>query len=304
MIFVTGDVHERAIGGPDARLLRERGLTEAECALRFAELAGRYGVPTTLFVTGEAAQESPDVIARLGRYPGVELGGHTWNSLRPRLRHYLADRLHGSFYGSESQQRTDIRRTVAAIEQATGRRIRVWRTHAYRGDATTDYVLASEGFRAVSDRVEPDGAILAVTPELRSVPITTPPDHDHLLHGAYTAARMDEDRAIRETPLGSWRLGLRREHRRRWAKELVKRTTGTHTPVRPFGERHLDAETWWEWTSRVTAASLQREGFAMLSLHPACMELLDGMQLFERMLAELARQRCAFLGEVSLEGAR
>lgn len=292
-VFVTGDVHDPGVGGADARALRRgSGLTELECALKYAAIARRHRVPITLFVTGEAAQQQPQQLAELVQNEYVELGGHTWNALQPVARHLAYRRLLGSFYGPERSQRRDVRATIDGIAAAGGGRIRVWRTHGYRSDATTMRVLDEAGIRVVSDRVEPEGTISALSPSLVALPISTPPDHDHLLHGETTAQRVWEEQAIRESPHRIWGLRGRRSNWGRFAKELAKRAAGIQTPLRPFGEQHLPAADWWEWTRGTLDHRLERYGFATLLLHPACMELLDGMQLLDRVFAELSRRHC------------
>ena len=147
MIFVTGDVHDMDMGGPDQACLRaaNRG-TEMECAVRYARLAAEHEIRVTLFVSGKALRDEPSALAELTENPFVEIGGHTWNSLQPTWKHLLRQRFGGSYYGSWRSQYRDITRTRRELEKGTGQRLCSWRTHAYRGDARTNRILEELGW--------------------------------------------------------------------------------------------------------------------------------------------------------------
>lgn len=291
MIFVTGDVHDPAMGGADQAWLARHGLPdEVACAEKFARIAERHGVPVTLFLTGRCAPAAPDALRRLAANPLVELGGHTWNGLQPAWRHMLRERRDGSFYGSAPAQRADVTRTLGALGAAAGRPITLWRTHAFRGDRVTLEVIEDQGVRVVSDRVDPEGRIEHVGRRLVSVPVNTPVDHDHMLHGAFTRSWVERDAEIRADPRAALRRPWQGRNLARGAKELVKRGLGLPAP-RPSADRR-DPAAWWRWTREALDQRLAARGFATLLLHPACMEIVDGMALLDTIFRELARLPC------------
>ena len=71
MIFITGDVHDMGMGGLDQVWLKKRhnGISEMECAEKYAKLADSYGIPVTLFVTGKSVIEEPFTIKRINSIP-------------------------------------------------------------------------------------------------------------------------------------------------------------------------------------------------------------------------------------------
>lgn len=294
MIFVTGDVHDMAMGGPDQACLREQGkMTEMDCAVKFADMAAESGVAVTLFVTGRAAQEEPAALGRLVDNPYVEVGGHTWNGLQPPWKHVVRERMHGSYYGRYEFQRRDIVQTLEVIERQAGIRPISWRTHAYRGDATTNRILDEVGCRVVSDTVAPSATIQQVGESLLSLPINTPPDHEHLYHGRFTPEWRTRDALLRRRP---WTILTHQDARPYWKralKEVGKRVLGVHTPAKPFGDVYVHQADWWSWVEAEMTARLAEAGFATLLLHPACMEVLDGMASLATILQKVGRDETA-----------
>jgi len=277
MIFVTGDVHDMDMGGADQDWLRRNSeLTEMECAVKYGEIAARSGVPVTLFLTGKAARQENETLTSLLENEFVEVGGHTWNALRPSWIHHLWKRLWGTFYGPAWFQRRDIARTLHVLEDAKRGKVEVWRTHGYRGTDKTEELLSRAGVRVVSDAIGPSEKARALSDELLSVPINVPPDHEHLYHGNYDISGEGANGGM---------------------KKIIREALGAEGRKRAFCDRRLMGKDWWEWVRDELEKRLKEFGFATLLLHPACMEILDGMELLEEIFDFLGERDCAFLSE-------
>ncbi|MSP81987.1 MAG: hypothetical protein EXQ94_03390 [Alphaproteobacteria bacterium] len=298
MIFVTGDVHDSAMGGRDqAWLARHGARSEIDCAEAFARLAAEAGVPVTLFLTGLCARESPGAVARLAAVPGVAVGGHTWNGLRPTWRHALRHRFTGSFYGSREAQARDVARTLGALREATQGSIRAWRTHAFFGDAITRSVLAGTDVAVVSDAVDARGRIERIASGLVSVPINTDVDHDTMAHGDLRPDVLAGEQALRDHPWRAARPPWRRGHLAQAAREVARRALGV--PRRPIVIARAAPDAWWNGVRRQVDDRLLSAGFATLLLHPACLEIAGGAGLMRAMLRDLAGLPCRPLGDAA-----
>ncbi|GMV51530.1 hypothetical protein FBQ96_08205 [Nitrospirales bacterium NOB] len=254
MICLTGDVHHRSYRGADTRYARE---SEAQLALRYCDIAARYHIKVTLFVTGQACLEERDTVAELGRRAHCEIGGHTFCAFRS-WRHWLSRKLGGSILGPASLQRRDIDRTIAAIEETAGIRITAWRNHAYKRDASTYPLLGERGIRIVSDRVSGvEGAMERISQELVSLPINTLPDHEHLLHGKYLPAHTKPHRLAGRKTIQEWRKTVMQQ----------------------------------------VEAIEEHDGIATILAHPLCMEIADGMKEFKALCRFLARFQTGWVSE-------
>ena len=299
MICLTGDVHHHSYRGVDTWY---SAFSEARLALRYSEIAARYGVKVTLFITGKTCRQEPALIAELSRMPNCEIGGHTYCAFRSPL-HWIWKRLGSSFTsrfnalpgdadrdgdvdavdqadiksrfftsttnpnganlgfgitGPAFFQARDIAKTVRAIEQLTGKRIRTWRNHAYRHDQHTYGLLSNAGIEVVSDHL----SAMATAPErysqlLLSLPLNTVPDHEHLLHGKYLPGRTDPERLASRVSLQDWLMTVQEK----------------------------------------VAAIEDHEGIATVLAHPLCMDVADGMQSFEQLCRFLSRYQTGFVTE-------
>ena len=279
MIFVTGDVHDMDMGGEDQTWLRRHsGLTEMKCAVEYGEIAAKYGVPVTLFLTGKAARQEEEELSALVENEYVELGGHTWNALRPSWPHHLYKRFFGTFYGPSWYQRWDIEKTVEALENLTGERVVTWRTHGYRGTEATEKLLAQRGIEVVSDEVGPRKEVRQLNRGLLSVPINLPPDHEHVFHGKFDGSKEKESSGSR-------------------MKGLLRTLLGIERREKAFGESRLEKDAWWEWVRAELGERLNEPGFATFLLHPACMEILDGMEVLEEVFEFLSSRDTEFFSK-------
>ena len=79
MVCVTGDVHQRSYRGTDTPF---SPFSEVELAIKYANIAARYGIHITLFFTGKACLEEPSDVKRIADMPHCEIGGHTFAAFR------------------------------------------------------------------------------------------------------------------------------------------------------------------------------------------------------------------------------
>jgi hypothetical protein len=167
--------------------------------------------------------------------------------------------VYGTPWGTTTHQLRDIQRTIASIQRVTGQRIQTWRNHSYIRTADSDRVLESCGIRVVSDEVS-DSKISAewVTSSFRSVPLNVLPDHEHVLHGKYQHGKTRPDRLTHRVTITEWAA-------------LVK------TRIRDIGERG---------------------GTATVLAHPLCMEVADGMKIFEDLCQDIQQYPTVWISEV------
>lgn len=297
-IFLTGDVHDMSMGREDQAWLKQHTrLTEIECALKYAELAGRYHLKLTLFLSGNLVENELPAVKQLAAMKHVEIGGHTYNAFLPPWRHLLFDVVFRSYYGPRSCQKADIRKTVELLNHHLNSPVRAWRTHGYRSDETTLSLLPAFGIEVISDEVSPAAGIRKIPGGLLSLPINTPPDHEHLRHGSFSEDNNEWEHLLIRSVFNITRVPLKRATLKRFAKEIVKRGLFVKTPLQAFGEQRLDFPEWWQWVNRYIKRGLEHHGFATLLLHPVCWEILDGMSSLETVFKELSQYQSAFASE-------
>ncbi|PSP72832.1 hypothetical protein BRC86_11430 [Halobacteriales archaeon QS_3_64_16] len=256
-VCLTGDVHHASLETRDQAYLDG---TEAEAALRYAEIAADHGVPVTLFVTGKTAVEEPDSVRELIAMENVEVGGHNYWAF-DTLAHKGFRGLTGSWNGPAWFQSWEVGRTVEALD-GLGADVRSWRDHAYRHDGKTAGVLSENGITHFSDAVGPDERVRE-DEGVTVVPINTPPDHEHVYHAFRTPEFVAED-------------GFEG----------------------PFGSESVAVETWVEWVIESVDRHASRGEAATVLAHPACMALADGMGTFEDLCAALGEHDSIWMGEM------
>lgn len=255
-VCLTGDVHDVALDTRDQEYLSG---TELDAAVEYAEIAASYDVPVTLFVTGRAATERPERVRELAAERSVEVGGHNYYAFDTLvhaawrgIEKVTGGRI-GSWNGPKPFQSWEIAKTIDALE-THGARIRSWRDHAYRHDEHTAGLLAAHGITHFSDVVGPhervrkrDGTI--------SVPVNTPPDHEHMYHAFRTP-------------------------------EYVANSDFEG----PFGAASYDPDGWLDWLLEHLTAHSQSNRPATVLAHPACMRLADDFDAFERLCDHIAAE--------------
>lgn len=244
-IVLTGDVHQY-FGGLDQEVV---DTNEAALSVTYAQIAASYGLNVTLFFAARALIEDGEDAGPLLKMSNVEIGGHGWDSLQPRLWHGLLNRTLGSPHGPIWLQRRMIRRTCATISAFSGAPVRSWRNHAYRHDEHTPRLLHDAGIRVWSDRVEPErlgpyehesGVVV--------LPINTMPDHENLYHGRRT-------------------------------QEFVARDGSGPS---------YSADVWLQTVCTQVETIVAAGGRATILAHPACMKIADDWQTFARLCAFLS----------------
>jgi peptidoglycan/xylan/chitin deacetylase (PgdA/CDA1 family) len=255
-VVLTGDVHQW-IDSADRAYANE---TECALALTYARIAGRHGLKVTLFFTGRAIVEDAASLRTLLEEENVEVGGHGWDSFRPRWRYRAFNKLLGSPHGSSAMQARMVRRTCATIERVTGERVLSWRNHGYRFDSSTPRVLADARIRVWSDEVD----LGRVGPYRHGsgvtiLPINTTPDHEHVYHGGQT---------VETVPLA--------------------RRPQYHHP-----------HAWRTRVARQAESIVAGGGVATILAHPLCMKVVDDWRTFEQLCLSLSSHPSAWAVEAA-----
>jgi len=108
---------------------------------RILRTLDRRGVPATIFCSGRAAELYPDVIKQAAKN-GHDIAGHG----------YTQD---GLFcYMTPDEERTAIRKTVGALERASGIHAQGWATPAYSWTEHTFDLLLQEGLSWYGDALD------------------------------------------------------------------------------------------------------------------------------------------------------
>ena len=163
-----------------------------------------------------------------------------------------------SQHGPRAYQLSDIRRTRMILSQTIGKEVLAWRDHSYIRDRHTYGLLAACGIRVVSDEVSPHAHRPSEVREaLLTLPINTLPDHENVLHGKYRPGYTKEDRLAGRLTVEDWGERVRKEI--------------------------LEIEA--------------RGGIATVLAHPVCMDLADGMKVFEQICQFASGFRTVFVSE-------
>ena len=248
-VCLTGDVHHMSLETRDQAYMER---TEVEAALEYAEIAGEYDVPVTLFVTGKAAEEEPNRVRRLAAMDHVEIGGHNYWAF-DTLVHKAWRGLTGSWNGPRRFQSWEIGKTIEAFAEL-GIEITSWRDHAYRHDANTAALLGDHGITHFSDAVGPNERVRE-RDGVTIVPVNTPPDHEHVYHAFRTP-------------------------------EFVADAEFSG----PFGEESVPVDEWREWVIDSIRERTADGAPATVLAHPACMALADDLDAFERLCEYVDRE--------------
>lgn len=227
--------------------------TELRTALNYQDIVESYGLQNTLFVTGKAVAEEPEIAERLASSANLELGGHTWAAFRPRILHRLFGAV-GHTYGPRWFQALDIRRTCKRLNEITDHAIKSWRTHAYLSNANTRNILGEQGIKVISDTVTPNEVRATPTDVngLTSLPINTLPDHEHIYHGSRTKTTAQESGDD-------------------WSDE--------------FTSKSFEIDEWLHQVKEQIRAIERNDGIATIMAHPSCMSIADDFDVFDRLCA-------------------
>ena len=150
VICLTGDVHHSSLGNLEQNFISS---SEARIAIKYLEIAQKYDLKVTLFITGKTFKDDWEDVKELLEFNNLEIGVHTWSALRPIWLHKVFKLLTNSVYGPRFYQKMDIRKTIHIIEEKTGQRPVSWRTHSYASDYNTLDILEMKGISIISDEV-------------------------------------------------------------------------------------------------------------------------------------------------------
>lgn len=277
MICLTGDVHHMR-----ARSHRELvGSTEVEIAKKCVEIAEAHDVKVTLHITGQTFEEEYESVIELLGYENLEIGGHTYSALKPRVLHYSFGLVSSSYYGPRFYQSIDIKKTVNIINKTTGRRITSWRTHAYASNENTFKLLNRYGIRVVSDEVRRDALFpRKTTNALVSLPINVIPDHEHIFHGITTPEYVSKESYSRP-------LQIAKSYAARALRINVWKRRNVYTD--DFTSKSYAIGEWFEIVKKQVQNIDDKGGVATILAHPVCMQVADKLQTF--------RELCDFLSE-------
>ncbi|MBN1766753.1 MAG: polysaccharide deacetylase family protein [Sedimentisphaerales bacterium] len=281
MICLTGDVHHRSMNSLNQNYFAP-GETEVKLARSYLDIARRYNLKVTLFITGRAFEEEFDDIQELFTFDNLEIAGHGYNANLPDFYYrfniftqkkwgYWFSRQYYKYLkvlahaGSNVYQHNDIKRTIHVIQDRTGRPLRSWRSHAYLQSDRIEELLARQGVKVISDEVRKDDYFPRQSGALVSLPVNTLPDHDHIFHGARTQEYYKQNK---------WKGN-------------------------DFGCEMVDVTQWLEIVKGQITDILSAGGIATVSAHPECMWLADRLVVFERLCRFLSQFRSLFVDEVT-----
>jgi len=263
-VCLTGDLHHASLRtGNQAHADR----SEIDIAAHYTERLREAGVKVTYFVSGRAMEEEWPSLQPICDSPNVEIGGHNYSCFTPPLAHRVFKKVMGSYNGPRFVQRRDALRTVAAIENRTGKRIRAFRNHMYMHGPGTEAVLASCGIDVCSDGVR----AASTGPEwheggLYNLPINVIPDHEHLYHA---------------------------ERTRDWVDQWQRRYGFSDD----FGSQSYEVEEWTDLVLSQLHANAERGVISTMLIHPITLYLCDRFRAFTRILDVLTRAETGFVSQ-------
>jgi len=241
-------------------------LSEAKISEKYLEIAEKHRIKVTLFITGKTFEEETNDAKTLLGYKNLEIGGHTYSALRPRLIHSLYNRLGFSYYGPKYFQRRDIEKTVKIIREKIGRAVVSWRTHGYVSNNTTYSLLPRYRIKVISDEVKRSLLFPYRRKNLIFLPINVLPDHEHIFHGC-----RGHEEVARLYAIG-------------WTDD--------------FGPESYKVEQWLKIVTRQIKMIIEENGIATLLVHPLCMEVSDKMRSFRELCKFISNYETLFANEV------
>lgn len=269
-VILTGDVHHMSSGTREQRYIRP--FNELDLSLTYLEIAARYGLKVTFFITGKTFEEENEKIPSLLKFSNVEIGGHTFNAFHPIWLHRISKVVNGSYWLSSKHQISEVKNTCEIIKRVTGITITSWRNHCYDYNNDTISILLDNGIEVWSDELSEKYFKPYCLNGITALPINIISDHEVLFHGF-------------KTP--DWFLKQKYTN-------LIKKLIGRGN-VYPQG---FTREKWFCSVEKGIEEKANK-GVAVLNIHPACMYLLDEFQTFEK-ICELLSQNETFFAKDAL----
>lgn len=287
MIFLTGDVHHKSMGGHDQKLMN---CTEVEAAIKYAEIALKYNIKVTLYLTGRCFIEEPASVKKLIDMENVEIGGHTWNAFKYKNFHRLSSFFFSSYYGPSWYQKWDITKTIKIIEDFTGIKCISWRSHCYGGDAKTFKILFDNGIKIISDEINEKGKIKYIYKNLISLPINTITDELNIERGLKTKKNMIQRMKYigKENDVSVYCINSKQQNKfiNFIFYKLKSRIIKNNSIL--LNRRFLNYNQWFRYISVQIINNIKKNGFATIQAHPSIMEI-NNFYIFRQLLNSLKK---------------
>jgi len=185
MIFITGDVHSKNMGGWE----QEKMGSEVKASIKYLDILKKNKLKSTLFINGICLDQEKQDIDELLKYD-AELGGHTYNNFDGLdiFRGFIYRKIWKCIYGPKYYQKKDIKKTKQAFNRV-GLKMTSWRTHAFGSNDYTFEVLKQSGVTHVSDLLgeqipfEKNGII--------HMPLNIPVDQNTIAYGFFAPENRD-----------------------------------------------------------------------------------------------------------------
>jgi hypothetical protein len=263
-ICLTGDLHHSSLGTGNQQ---HCDITELQTGQLYLDLLESAGVKVTFFISGKCFAEEWSDTQPLCASPLVEIGGHNWDCFEAQLFHRLSNKLLKSYNGPRWYQERDACKTIAIVEEKTGRRPRVWRNHMYMHGQYTEAALASCGICVCSDGVKKASMGLEWHDAgIYNFPINVIPDHEHLYHAERTPEWVEQ-----------W------ARRYQWSDD--------------FGSQSYYIDQWAEIVLQNLRDNEARGAISNLIIHPITMYLCDRFHAFGRILDYLSTRETIWVSD-------
>ena len=188
----------------DAMIARlRRGEVSSYANLTLLDLLEKREVPATFFVTGQWAEQYPEVTRRIAGNPRFEIANHSYEHAAFTADCYSLPRV------PPGEMRRDVARTFDVLEPFGGRQTRYFRFPGLCHDQAALRALAPLGLTVIDgDVVSGDPFAKAAAPVVRAVLSQVKPGSVVIMHVTEANARYTDD-ALPEILAGLERKGLR-----------------------------------------------------------------------------------------------
>jgi hypothetical protein len=315
MILITGDVHNKSLGGNHQDYLK---ISELKAAIKYAEIASNYGIKVTLFIAGKVCLEEPEELKSLYSMSNVEIGAHTWDCRQKKRTHRFLKAIFGSLYGPKFLQINDVAKTIKAFYKTLGFRPIAWRGHAFYADQHTYQILAKYGFRYCSNNLSNNGKVYKALPGLLEIPINTPPDHDSIFHGEITKEFIKRRDLDFNNNKKNFKKNLRsvlflndpiKNKMEIFAHKLIdfrlkhfRLVHEIHFPISVLNSiKRVNPEEWLNQLIMLIPEKLAKKELVTVLAHPICMELADGMKIFKQICKFASNHKTGFISDIKGE---
>lgn len=265
MICLTADLHHMSLKTGNQM---HSDKTEMSLAGEFVKMMEERDIKGSFFITGRSFDEEWDEVRPIVESPNIELGGHTYEAFEPALLHRIWNKLTGNYNGPFAYQYYDTKKTIDAIYQKTGKRIKIWRNHMYMHGPNTEKVLKKLGIEICSDGVTKENYHLQEHPDgIYNLPINIIPDHEHIIHAERTPEWIAE-----------WQA------RYNWSDD--------------FGPDSYYIDEWAQMVLEQLKANEAEKKLSVMIIHPITMYLADKFESVKHILDYIATRETLFMGDL------